>query len=86
MNTYTLTSEKMTGCVELQYDKGLLNVIKIDFKSELNSVQFDTLMGAIPQFESNLTLLAGIGLVVTQEPAANQKIALFCRFMSSMSA
>lgn len=79
MNIYTLTSPKLDGHIELQFDKGCLTLIKIAVKQPLNGSQFRAFMQAIVQFESDLWQLEEINLIVTKQAASNEKLALFCR-------
>lgn len=80
MNSYKLTSDKIMGEIELQYDKGRLNLVKITVKLDLNTVQFCSLMSTIPQYEDNIDKLQGLNLVVIKEASSNEKIGTFCRF------
>lgn len=76
---YTLTSQRLNGQIELQFFEGCLITIKMILKQPLNEVQFRTLVTLLPQHESELYKLEGVGLTATLDAPANQKIALFCR-------
>jgi hypothetical protein len=79
MNSYKLTSDKIVGNIELQYDNGRLNLIKITVKLDLNAVQFRSLMATIPQYEADIENLQDLNLTVSKDAPSNEKIGMFCR-------
>jgi hypothetical protein len=79
MNSYTLTSPRMSGHIELQYTDSLLTCILFAIKEPLNAIQFTGLLSIITQFESDVEALTALGLSVSKSMTNNTKIAIFCR-------
>ena len=76
---YKLTSDKISGAIELEYTDSLLTRISIAIKSPLNDNQFKGLISSIGQHEANVGDLKALGLEVSAAIPANIKLAAFCR-------
>lgn len=79
MSNYILTSDKLSGHIELQYTNGLLKAILIAIKEPLNEKQFTALVSSVTQKESDVNQLSALNLIITETLPTNKKIDLFCR-------
>jgi len=79
MTNYTISSPKLKGHLEIQYNEGVLTIVKMVIKEPLNEVQFRAFMNALPQYEADLNKLEMLNLSVILDKPANEKLGLFCK-------
>jgi hypothetical protein len=77
--TYLLTSIAREGAARLTYELGFLIGFETTFKPPLDSDKLGFLISNLAVAESGIDQMKSLGLTITKEAQANEKLAIFCR-------